>query len=110
MVLNRYAPEQPQDLVGGRNPLWGPSFAEFEWAPNPERDVLGYRVYRLAGGPVRDDQSLLDDVRRHPTACGRDGRAGRPRLLRPRGRPGAHRAARSRALTSAVVTVAPPSP
>lgn len=49
MVLNRYAPLPPTGLIGGRNALWGTEFAEFEWSPNPERDVIGYRVYRVVG-------------------------------------------------------------
>ncbi|CAA9463933.1 MAG: hypothetical protein AVDCRST_MAG38-493 [uncultured Solirubrobacteraceae bacterium] len=49
MVLNRYAPAPPTGFAGGRNPLWGTDFAEFQWNPNPERDVTGYRVYRVTG-------------------------------------------------------------
>ena len=58
MVLNRYAPLPPTGFVGGRNPLWGSQFAEFEWDPNPERDVTGYRVYRVTG----DTPSASDTV------------------------------------------------
>jgi hypothetical protein len=49
MVLNRFAPAPPTGFTGGRNPLWGKDFVEFQWNPNPERDVTGYRVYRLTG-------------------------------------------------------------
>ena len=44
MTLNRRAPYAPSDLAGGRNPLF--NFVELEWSPNPERDVVGYRVFR----------------------------------------------------------------
>lgn len=49
IVLNRFAPAAPGNVVGGRNPLWG-DLVEVEWAPNPERDVTGYEVYRVKGG------------------------------------------------------------
>ena len=49
MVLNRFAPAPPSGFAGGRNPLWGERFVEFQWNPNPERDVTGYRVYRMTG-------------------------------------------------------------
>jgi hypothetical protein len=50
MVVNRFAPSQPTGVVGGRDPLWGPNFVDLEWAPNPEPDVSGYKVYRVVGG------------------------------------------------------------
>ncbi len=81
MVLNRYAPARPAGLVGGRNPLWGAGFVEFEWFPNPERDILGYRVYRMLGsGPATSDElvckTAIDDTT--PTACGAAGQPGGP--------------------------------
>ena len=48
MVLNRYAADAAAGFVAGRNELWGEGFVEFEWVPNPERDITGYRVYRMA--------------------------------------------------------------
>ena len=46
--LNRRAPYPPSEFAAGRN--GGASGAagvvDFEWAPNPERDLVGYRVYR----------------------------------------------------------------
>lgn len=42
VTLNRAAPRAPGGLVGGRNG----QVVELEWSPNPERDVVGYRVYR----------------------------------------------------------------
>ena len=72
MVINRYAPDAPKALVGGRNPLWGSGFVEFEWAPNPERDIIGYRVYRMEGVlPAAGDpvvcQTAADGA--NPTSC-----------------------------------------
>jgi type II secretory pathway pseudopilin PulG len=40
--LNRYPPSAPEDFFAGRNG----SVVELEWVPTPERDVIGYRVYR----------------------------------------------------------------
>lgn len=75
MVLNRAAPAAPTGLTGGRNALWGPSFAEFEWDPNPERDVTGYRLYRMDNpaavpAPATDHrvcETSVDDA--NPTFC-----------------------------------------
>jgi len=76
MVLNRYAPAPPTGFVGGRNALWGDDFIEFEWFPNPERDIIGYRVYRLTGAAPSTGDELVcettnDDVT--PTSCSRAG-------------------------------------
>jgi hypothetical protein len=46
VVLNRRQPYKPANFLGGRN---GDS-VEFEWAPNAERDIEGYRVYQEGGG------------------------------------------------------------
>ena len=49
ITLNRFVPAPPEDFNAGRNG----TVVEAEWSPNPERDVIGYRVYRqVAGGPV----------------------------------------------------------
>ena len=45
VVLNRRQPYKPANFLGGRN---GNS-VEFEWAPNAERDIEGYRVYQEGG-------------------------------------------------------------
>ncbi|HEX6388349.1 MAG TPA: Ig-like domain-containing protein, partial [Solirubrobacteraceae bacterium] len=42
VTLNRFAPAAPTGLAGGRNG----SVVELEWLPNPERDIVGYRVFR----------------------------------------------------------------
>jgi hypothetical protein len=44
--INRYPPSAPSDFFAGRNG----SVVELEWVPTPERDVIGYRVYRQAAG------------------------------------------------------------
>lgn len=40
--LNRYPPIAPKGFTGG----WNGSVVEFEWLPNVEGDIEGYRVYR----------------------------------------------------------------
>lgn len=50
VTLNRYLPTAPDGFAAGRNN----TIVDFEWLPNPERDLSGYRVYREnAGGDVR---------------------------------------------------------
>jgi prepilin-type N-terminal cleavage/methylation domain-containing protein len=72
MQLNRFAPATPTGLTGGPNVHF--SVAEFEWNPNPERDVVGYRLYRmspLAVLPSTSDTLVcttsVDDAA--PTSC-----------------------------------------
>ena len=76
MQLNRFQPAAPAGFAGGRNPLHdsgGNRFVEFEWSPSPERDVVGYRVYRMIGAaPSASDEavcttSVEDDAL--PTTC-----------------------------------------
>jgi prepilin-type N-terminal cleavage/methylation domain-containing protein len=50
VVLNRDLPAQPGSFEGGRN--GNGSRVDLEWEPNPECDVLGYRVSRTTGHPV----------------------------------------------------------
>jgi hypothetical protein len=48
VALNRNAPLAPPGFTGG----WNGSFVEFEWLPNAEGDIEGYRLYRQdSGGP-----------------------------------------------------------
>jgi prepilin-type N-terminal cleavage/methylation domain-containing protein len=42
--LNRRAPVKPDGLAGGRN--GNGDWVDLEWLPNPECDLVGYRVYR----------------------------------------------------------------
>jgi hypothetical protein len=50
VVLNRRAPYPPQNLEGGRTN----GVVDLQWSPNKERDIEGYRLYRVDGGaPVQ---------------------------------------------------------
>jgi prepilin-type N-terminal cleavage/methylation domain-containing protein len=53
LTLARSQPAAPSGLVGGRNFVTKVGsvvpVAEFDWLPNAERNVLGYRVYRPGG-------------------------------------------------------------
>lgn len=51
LSLNRRAPYQPVRFAAGRNlgGSGGAGVVSFEWAPNRERDLVGYRVYRITG-------------------------------------------------------------
>src|SRR4051794_33101533 len=53
LTLARLTPSAPTGLVGGRNAVTSGGskvqVAELDWLPNPERNVLGYRVYRPGG-------------------------------------------------------------
>ncbi len=51
--LNRSLPIAPTGLVGGRNEAHGQTVVDLEWDGNPERDILGYRVYRTDGTGTR---------------------------------------------------------
>ena len=43
--LNRVKPLAPAGFAGG----WNGSRIDFEWQPNAEGDVIGYRIYRVTG-------------------------------------------------------------
>ena len=49
LTVNRRVPYAPAQFAGGRNPggSGGTNSVDFEWAPNKERDIVGYRVYRV---------------------------------------------------------------
>jgi len=49
LTLNRRVPYAPTRFAGGRNTSGsgGTNAVDFEWAPNKERDIVGYRVYRV---------------------------------------------------------------
>jgi hypothetical protein len=53
LTLARSQPIAPAGLVGGRNSVTKlgslVQVVELDWLPNPERNVLGYRVYRPGG-------------------------------------------------------------
>lgn len=52
VLLNRRAPLAPANLAGGRSDAFG-GVVELEWSANPERDILGYRVYRTGSTSIR---------------------------------------------------------
>jgi prepilin-type N-terminal cleavage/methylation domain-containing protein len=45
-TINRRQPYAPSGFAGGRNG----TVVDFEWSPNRERDLSGYRVYRTSNG------------------------------------------------------------
>jgi Tfp pilus assembly protein PilV len=55
VIINRSAPVAPKAVVGGRNDHFPGEVVDLRWKPNLERDVIGYRVYRLepSGADVR---------------------------------------------------------
>ena len=67
--LNRFRPTLPAGLAAGRNGSMG---LEFEWSASPDRDITGYRVYRMLGSaPTTADtltcSTLVSDAL--PTSC-----------------------------------------
>jgi len=65
VLLNRAAPIEPTSFDGGRNKAYQPvDIVDLRWARNPERDIVGYRVYRGATGG-----SLVCDVPVERTYC-----------------------------------------
>ena len=46
VVVNRFAPGAPTNMVAARND----GVVEAQWSASPERDVIGYRVYRQGTG------------------------------------------------------------
>lgn len=64
VVLNRFAPLPPSGLVAGANKTGGtllePTYSiDIEWLPNKERDIVGYRVYRLLGATANTATDTL---------------------------------------------------
>jgi prepilin-type N-terminal cleavage/methylation domain-containing protein len=70
VTVNRAVPQQPTGLAAGRN---GSNGVEFEWNPNPERDITGYRVYQMVGAApapasdVKACETSTGDA--NPTQC-----------------------------------------
>jgi prepilin-type N-terminal cleavage/methylation domain-containing protein len=62
VVLNRREPYAPVDVTAGRNGAL--DRVDVRWSPNPECDVVGYRVYRSTDPTVLGDQVACPD----PTA------------------------------------------
>jgi hypothetical protein len=61
VALNRRPPAGPTGFVAGRtlSPLDGHPIVDFEWLPHGDRDVEGYRVYRVVGEPGGGDDALV---------------------------------------------------
>lgn len=51
VLLNRRKPYAPQDFAGGHDTRLG--IVDLQWSPNRERDILGYRVERVASPNVQ---------------------------------------------------------
>jgi Tfp pilus assembly protein PilV len=69
VVLNRFKPARPATFRGGRN---GAAGLEFEWTPSADRDVTGYRVYRVVGtAPATTDTLVCSTAVTDPlpTSC-----------------------------------------
>ena len=56
--VNRFAPLEVTDVEGGRNVQHG-GVVDIRWARSPERDVIGYRVYRVL--PSGSTERICDD-------------------------------------------------
>lgn len=52
ILVNRSRPIAPRDFAGGRQP---DNSVEFEWLPNPERDLVGYTVYRVTSSGAESE-------------------------------------------------------
>lgn len=61
ITLNRSAPAAVAGFAAGRSlsPLDQHEIVDMEWLPNPERDIEGYRVYRVVGLPGDGDDVLV---------------------------------------------------
>jgi prepilin-type N-terminal cleavage/methylation domain-containing protein len=59
VILNRREPIAPTDVIGGRN--GSGNRVDVAWSPNPECDVIGYRLYRsTASGSLGTQVSCPD--------------------------------------------------
>jgi prepilin-type N-terminal cleavage/methylation domain-containing protein len=69
--LNRYAPFAPNGFQAGLNG----GILEFEWLANRERDIQGYRVYRMVGASPASGDELVCPLQKE-TSCFVDAPAG----------------------------------
>lgn len=66
VTLNRSVPYRVCGLAGGFDqmpdpqPAGHPTAVDLEWTQNQERDVIGYRVYRVSGGSDPSDKLICD--------------------------------------------------
>lgn len=49
VILNRRKPFPPPQVAGGRSKF---GTVEIEWTANSERDIIGYKVFRVSPGPL----------------------------------------------------------
>jgi prepilin-type N-terminal cleavage/methylation domain-containing protein len=59
VILNRREPIAPTDVAGGRN--GSGDRVDVRWTPNPECDVIGYRVYRSTSAASLGTQVTCPD-------------------------------------------------
>jgi Tfp pilus assembly protein PilV len=64
VTLARRVPYAPKNFAGGHDG----SFVDFQWAPNKEGDITGYRVYRV-GGVGQPDVLVCSTSNVRATAC-----------------------------------------
>ncbi|MBA3327760.1 MAG: prepilin-type N-terminal cleavage/methylation domain-containing protein [Solirubrobacterales bacterium] len=74
VTVNRSAPFAPTDLAGGRNDrvartVGGGDIVDLQWRANQERDIIGYRAFRVDadGTPETADDVLVCAVKE--TSC-----------------------------------------
>ncbi len=63
VTINRNEPYPVCGLAGGFDQMTAaghPVGVDLEWLPNPERDVIGYRVIRLQGGTDASNKTICD--------------------------------------------------
>jgi prepilin-type N-terminal cleavage/methylation domain-containing protein len=71
VILNRREPIPPVDVVAGRN--GSGDRVDIDWTPNPECDVIGYRVYRSSSAGVLGTQvSCPDPAQPDPSVTTKD--------------------------------------
>lgn len=70
VLVNRCLPFAPRSFAGGRNLRL--DTVDFDWSLNPERDIVGYRLYDLGVDGARgggDDRLVCPDMPPRKTFC-----------------------------------------
>ena len=72
VIVNRIAPVAPTNFVGGRN--GSDDRVDLRWNPNPECDVIGYRVFRSTdpttlGSAISCDAGATDPTLTEAVSC-----------------------------------------
>ena len=71
VVINRVPPFAPSNFAGGQNTRnGGKGHVDFDWASNPERDIVGYRLYWAGDDKVKGGTGTAADVQTCPTTPG----------------------------------------